>query len=291
MFPILKRIRTCFHPAILLAASTGLTKAEDLGGTNRAPYTLFNPTPESAMRAWYTDNAGNSPYTIDAGHFAASVVAMEYGYAQQNFTVGYASQVFWGFGDIQLKAGLLNDLDVELVQQPYQTIKTSVSGVGFPVPSQTVNGFGDLSSRLKWNLWGNNGGPTALAISGSVFFPTGSGPFKPQHVGGGPEAEFAAFLPIDFQLRVVSNASFYESSQQFENLISLTHRVAGPLEAYCSFNTLVNNVANAEWVGTVRLGLNYRPLKNLELFTSYAFAVNTTLDSDYIVSLGVAGRF
>ena len=41
----------------------------------KSQYTLFNPTPSESMRAWRTDRAGVSPYTIDAGHFEFDLAA------------------------------------------------------------------------------------------------------------------------------------------------------------------------------------------------------------------------
>ena len=38
-----------------------------------------------------------------------------------------------------------------------------------------AEGFGDVTVRMKWNLWGNDGGDTAFALFPFVKIPTGAG--------------------------------------------------------------------------------------------------------------------
>jgi len=196
---------------------------------------------------------------------------------------------------MQLKAGLLNNLDAEATLMPYETDTSTYTG---PFSSrETASGFGDLVSGLKWNLWGNDGGRTAMAVSGMVEFPTGTGILSSHQVEGGPGAEFAAQLPDAFELRIVSSCNFCENAVlkqrevSFGNLISLTHCIVGPLEGYCPFDTHVQTESGSEWAGVVRIGANYRLTKGTEFFIGNDFGVTGTYYSDYHPFIGAAVRF
>src|SRR5204863_6021640 len=129
------------------------------------------------------------------------------------------------------------------------------------------SGFGDLSARVKLNLWGNDGGKTALSVSGNATFPTANARIGSGRYAAGPSVEFAAKLPGEFELRINSGASISEDVRDeiqstFGNLISLSHAIVVPLEEYCAFNTAVFT-RGGDWVGEIRVGLNYRLSRNL----------------------------
>jgi len=52
------------------------------------------PAAESDFRPWRTDHAGESPYTIQPGHFEAEVQAVHYGYSDQEVTAGVVELEF-----------------------------------------------------------------------------------------------------------------------------------------------------------------------------------------------------
>ena len=54
---------------------------------------------------------------------------------------------------LNLKIGLLNNVDAQLVLDPYVEIDIDDNGA-----DETFNGVGDAQLRLKINLWGNDGG-------------------------------------------------------------------------------------------------------------------------------------
>jgi hypothetical protein len=265
---------------------------------DKGHYTLFNATPSESMRPWRTEHAGITPLTIDSGHFEADITAVAYGYDENDFGGNIVSRAeLWSYGITQIKVGLLNRLDAEVILMPYQTITSTVKfgSINF---RNTVSGFGDVVSRLKLNLWGNDGGKTALSISGDVRYPTakhgvgelGSGQFE-----GGPAVEFAAQLPWDFELRINNAVNLFEDANDdrqaaFANLISLSRRIIGNLEGYCVFSTSISTISGAEWFGAMKIGLNYRVAKNVELYLGNSFGV-TDNALDYAPFLGIAARF
>jgi len=286
------------------------TFAAELIPDDKSQYTLFNPTPADSMRPWRTDQAGVSPYTIDAGHFEVNLTALTYGYdeSEQFFAFSQVGPFFrlkiiteaWTYGAFVAKVGLANRLDAEVGIVPYETITTQpqpvlIGPTGQPIiPRQTASGFGDVVSRLKFNVWGNDGGKTALSVSGIVKFPTadkdlGNGQFE-----GGPALEFAAQLPCGFELRIDSVVILFEDALNnrqaaFNNLLSLSHQIIGNLEGYAMFDTFAFTT-DAEWVGSLKAGLNYRIAKNIELYVGNTFGV-TDNAFDYRPFIGVAARF
>src|SRR6185369_298010 len=261
--------------AMLLASVVWSGRAEN--AVDKSEYTLINPTPKDLMREWYTDHSGNSPYTIDAGHFAADV---GFSYFYDQYTTGpfTVTETGWAIGGTRVKVGLLDNLDVSASIVPYQTITMSAGGL-----RQTASGSGNLSTALKWNLWGNDGGTTALAISGGVTFPTGTGDFSDDLYTGFVGAEFAAHLPYGFMLQIDNSIGLADFSTTtngpsrfeaaFGNFISVSHAIVNDVTAYCAFTTSVSTVAGSDWLGTIVVGVDYRVKENIELYIGDAFYV------------------
>ena len=285
--------------SVLAASVFTSAHAADLTTEDKSQYTLFNPTPSESMRDWRTDHAGTVPYTIDAGHIEADVVGVSYGYDEQDFggSVMIRTEA-WSYGITQIKLGLLNRLDAEVSIRPYQTITSTLKFGSTTVFRDTVSGFGDVVSRLKVNVWGNDNGKTALSISGDVKFPTakqGPGELGNGQFEGGPALECAAQLPWKFELRINSAVNFFEDASDsrqvsFGNLMSLSHSIVHNLEGYCAFATSVSTIANADWLGTVKVGFDYRVTKTVELYMGNSFGV-TDNAMDYQPFVGVAARF
>jgi hypothetical protein len=291
--------------SVLAAAFLTSSRGDEPSTEDKSHYTLFNPAPADSLRVWRTDHAGVVPYTIDAGHLEVDVTAVSYGHDDELVGFFFVSGIglvelrgkleIWRYGFTQIKIGLLNNLDAEVMIEPYQTITATVqTPLLFRPFRRTVSGFGDLSSRVKLNVWGNDGGKTALSISGNATFPTANARIGGGRYAAGPSLEFAAQLPGDFELRINSGASIFEDNRDkiqstFGNLISLSHPIVGGLEEYCAFNTAVFT-SSTDWLGEIRVGLNYRFARNFELYAGSAFGV-TDNAMDYQPFAGLVARF
>jgi hypothetical protein len=305
--------------ALLLASALVVTaRAED--STNKTDYTLLNPVPAALMREWHTDHAGVSPYTVDAGHYEADIYALQYQQRDDTYRnpryyalppLVYAVGA-WTYGAMNLKAGLLNNLDAEVTIVPYETVTQTWKGIGLNERS-TSSGFGDTTARLKLNVWGDDGKTTALSVSGVVKFPTAADNLGSGLYEGGPSIEFAARLPYGFELRVDSAVMLDQTSDwnaAFENLLSVSHRITGNLEGFCVFDTVtyatsgnlfmiiepgphglfVGEAVKSTWSAVIEPGLNYRLKENVELFALAGFGVNGAV-YDYNPAVGIDVRF
>jgi len=97
-----------------------------------------------------TDGPGSteSPYTVDAGHFQVEMTLVSYLY---DGIVRRRDAAIRGVGHRtqNLKIGLLNQLDVQLLLEPYNVHYESEDGTRV-----TRRGYGDTTVRVKYNFLG-----------------------------------------------------------------------------------------------------------------------------------------
>lgn len=119
----------------------------------------------AAMRELETDrpDATESPVTVDRGHFQLESSFFSF---SRDDSGGIRTET-WGVGESNIKYGLTDAMDLQLIFTPY--VKETVTAGG----SKTrVEDFSDLTIRLKHNVWGNDDGTTALGVMPVVKIPT-----------------------------------------------------------------------------------------------------------------------
>src|ERR1051325_2051642 len=103
------------------AESAGAVKPE----VDKSSFNLFNPTPKEHLRDLDPDYPGSteSPYTVDAGHFQVEMRWITYSLDRESFH-GVTQRIEeWSIAPMNLKIGLLNQMDAQLLFEPY-TIQT-----------------------------------------------------------------------------------------------------------------------------------------------------------------------
>ncbi|MBL6920561.1 MAG: transporter [Akkermansiaceae bacterium] len=135
---------------LLLSASTSIILAES---PEKRSFNFFNPTPNHLLRELSPDrpDATESPLTVDAGRFALE--ASLFDYRRDNGAETYT------YGQLNFKAGLTHDIDLQTI-------------VDLSSDTPDGDGFGDVTLRLKYNVYGNDGGDSALALMPFVKVPT-----------------------------------------------------------------------------------------------------------------------
>ncbi|HEY9247818.1 MAG TPA: transporter, partial [Rariglobus sp.] len=153
----MKRLRPLAF--VSLAAFTAGTARAD-----KSACTLFDPTPRDLMRELSTDRPDQteSPYTVDAGHWQIEFDFVNYTYDRD---AGVRSET-WNIAPVNVKLGLTNTADLQVIFDSYSTGR--VRSAGATVPTRD---WGDITLRLKQNLWGNDGGDTAFALMPFVKLP------------------------------------------------------------------------------------------------------------------------
>lgn len=280
---------------LLIAVSCTSVRADEGKPAKKSRFTLFNPTPRELMREMTTDRPDKteSPYTVDAGHFQVEADILNYAYDRHNTDFNDTRVETVSIAPINLKAGLCNNVDLQLVIETYTSVRThdrSTGGV------QRNRGFGDMTPRLKWNIWGNDGGSTALALMPFVKLPTNQDDLGNDSVEGGLIVPFAVELPYDWSMGLMTEFDFVRDSvgtghhAEFINTITFGHDIVGNLAGYVEFFSLVSAKSNSEWVGTVNLGLTLGLTDDIQLDAGVNLGVTRSAD-DINPFLGISWRF
>ena len=276
--------------AVLGVAPVARAPAQGTPLPDKSGYNLFHPVPEALMRELSPDRPDEteSAYTVDAGHYQLEMDFVNFTYDKLSGPTTKA----WEVGDFNFKAGLLNNVDVQLVYDNYLNVQTK-DGLG---NAATQSGFGDFTTRLKINLWGNDGGATAFALLPYVKFPTSTDHLGNNAVEGGVIFPLAVSLPHDFDLSLETAASLMKNDEnggyheEFIASASLDHQIIGKLSGFVEWFSDFTTERHAGWVGTVDTVLEYLVTKNIQLDCDCYFGV-TPAAADYNPFCGFTVRF
>ncbi len=281
-------------PATEAAAQSepGIIASQGTAAPDKSAYTLFNPTPPDQMRELSTDRPDKteSPYTVDAGHFQ---LEMDLANFTATDTDGGRVRAF-NIAPINLKIGLLNQVDLQFVFDSYLHVSTRVRGA--TPETTTPSGIGDFTTRLKINLWGDERGQTAFALLPFVKIPTNTDGLGNNGVEGGLLLPLGVKLPADFDLGTEAGFSFYRNSfdssyhAEFIQSVTVGHAIAGKLSGYLEFFSNLSTERQSGWVATADAGLAYLVTENLQLDGGCNFGVTKAAD-DFNPFVGLTVRF
>ncbi len=275
----------------LLAASRTMAQETNSVPPDKSVFNLFNPTPPGLMRELNPDRPDKteSPYTLDAGHF---MLEMDFANFTYDKTDGTATRA-WNIAPFNLKAGLFNNVDVQFVFDNYLRVRTDDRVAGTSI---TQSGVGDLTTRLKINLWGNDGGQTAFGLLPYLKIPTSSDNLGNDAVEGGVIFPLAIKLPHDFDLGLETAFSCLRDDNDnnyhadFINSVTLDHAIAGKLSGYLEFFSDISAERHSAWIGTVDVGLEFLVTENIQLDCGCNFGV-TRAAYDFNPFAGITVRF
>jgi hypothetical protein len=149
---------------------------------------------------------------------------------------------------------------------------------------------------LKINVWGNDGGRTALGFLPFVKFPTNSDQLGNNSVEGGALLPFAAKLPAGFDMGMESGLRFLRNEvgrsyhEEFVQSVTFGHALIGKLEGYLEFFSSVSTERGSGWIGTVDFGLTYAIAGNVQLDCGGNVGVRRAAD-DLNTFTGITVRF
>jgi hypothetical protein len=141
-----------------------------------------------ALRELTTDrpDATESPFTVDAGHVQLEMDGVSY---TRNRLDGVRTTE-WVFAPFNVRYGLTPNLEAGIFVVPHVRV-TEQDRNG---PKQTVRGIGDTTLRVKLNLRGNDGGPTAFGLMADLKLPTAAEGL------GNDRTEGALTFPIAYEI-------------------------------------------------------------------------------------------
>ena len=261
---------------LLLAASS---RGSDEPTRSKGDYTLFSPTPASQLRELSPDRPDKteSPYTVDAGHFQLEMDFITY---SRDESVAPATET-WNFAPLNLKVGLSSTTDLQLVFDDY----LRVSRKNGNAPDTVQSGVGDLTARLKFNLWGDDAGRTALALLPFVKAPTSSAHLGNGAVEGGVIVPGAIKLVGGWDLgwesafSLLRNTGGHGYHGDFIESVTCDRGIAGSLSGYLEFFSDFSAEPHAPWIGSVDAGLEYALGKNVQLDCGCNFGVTRSAEA------------
>ncbi|MFA6544825.1 MAG: transporter, partial [Limisphaerales bacterium] len=254
----MKTLRNPPTLALLLTAwAVSVARAE--APPDKSQYHLFNPTPPRWMREMSTDRPDKteSPFTVDAGHYQVEMDFVTYSYDKHNPARDGTIVRTWNVAPVNLKVGLLNDVDFQLILQPHTYVHTSDPAAGV----SRQRGFGDILTRVKWNVWGNDGGGTAFALMPYVKWPANQNQLGNHSVEGGLILPLAVKLPAGWDMGLMTQLDLLRDTTtsgyhpEFVNTVTFSHDIVGSLGGYVEFFSSFSTERSSSWAGTVDLGL------------------------------------
>jgi hypothetical protein len=268
------------------AASPAVAQVSDKTG-----YSLTNPTPREALRELSTDRPDKteSPYTVDAGRVQ---VELDFG----SYTLdreGRSRSETWAILPMNLKVGLTNRTDLQLLIEPHvrQTVIDRATS-----SRNRISGFGDLTIRLKRNMWGNDRGRTALALMPFVKLPTSTNGI------GNDAVEFGLILPLAIrisdrlgiglmtELDMLQEADGEGHAPTFINSATASFSLTDRLGIYTELFTERSTERGATWTVTGDAGLTYALTDDLQLDGGVNLGLTDAAD-DLQLFVGISRRF
>jgi len=240
---------------------------------DKSAYTLFNPTPDDALRSFNTDRPpkANSPYTVDAGHFQYETDIAVFGYGN---TDGVKTQD-WTVADPTLKLGLTNTIDSELQITPYESVVTKIAG-----NTTSVSGYGDTFARLKINMLGDDHGAVAVALLPYVKLPTAQSGLGNGSIEGGLILPISISAPDGFTMIVMPEGDYLKDTAgsgyhvAFDFLINVSHPLDKHWTLYTEVFTSQSFQSQDKPIYTLDEALTCALTQNLQLDFGGNFSLN-----------------
>jgi Putative MetA-pathway of phenol degradation len=246
-------------------AEPGVDAASSAPKPDKSQYTLFNPTPTSQMRDFNPDRPSQTdgPLTIDAGHFQIEMGLVTYSRDRTDLT--RLDQ--FDFGQFNLRIGLLNNVEFDVIGTPYSYVRTVDRTTG---EKRLQRGFGDLTLRSKINLVGNEGGNFSFGLIPFLNLPTATDNLGAGDVEGGLGLPVQFNLPGGWQMGAETSFNLKRSQDggvhwEYDNSIELSRSIVEKLGGYVEFFSQISTEAHQGWIGTVDGGFTYQISGNVQI--------------------------
>jgi Putative MetA-pathway of phenol degradation len=223
---------------------------------------IFPALAVEPLRPLSTDrpDTTESAYSVDQGHFQ---LEME----MAAFTRDGGDWTDYTLGELNAKFGLTPCSDLQLVMPFYTHARDGDEGSG------------DTEMRLKYNLWGNDGGETAMALMPFVKIPTAHGDLGNGDIEGGLIAPFAFSAPGAWSCAVMGEVDLGKDED------GGGYNVLGLASATASHAITENTAGFLELVGI----FSAETSKDIEAYfnTGMTWAITATLQLDGGVRVGL----
>lgn len=243
-----------------------LMLALSLSTISAPAYDLFHPVPTDKLRELNTDRPDKteSPVTVDAGHLQYETDLFNW---HRDQGAGVRTDA-WAINAYNLKLGLLDNVDLQLVFDPSdgQRVEDLNSG-----GVQTLQGNGDLLFRLKVHLYDGQGWVPAFGVMPFIKSPTAAEGLGNGFTEGGLILPAAWDLPAGFGLGAMAefDAAHDSVGDHFhvDSIVSasLSHGLLGPSEAYLEYWALVSGEGGVDGQQSLDSGVTWEVVPNVQV--------------------------
>lgn len=260
---------------------------------DKSHYTLFNPTPADRMRPFNTDRPtkSNVPYTVDAGHIQYEGDIFVYGYDDRNSPD--TNVTTWVLGNPTFKLGLTNYMDAEVNFSAYNIVRSQTRSTG---AISSANGFGDVYTRFKVNLLGNDGGDAAFALIPYAKWPTAPLGVGNRFVEAGAIAPLALSLPAGFTTILMGEFDYVKNPNDagyhaaFPALININREIVKGVTGYAEIYADWSTHPDVKDIYTLDFAIAWSPIANFQLDVGINIGLNAAAPP-YQIYMGIAQRF
>ena len=224
------------------------------------------------LREMTTDrpDATESPFTVDAGHLQLEMHGVGYTRDEADGVKSTLREI----APFNLRLGLTSILEAGVFFSPYVRSEEQTAG-GTAIVHR---GVGDTVVRLKTNVWGNDGGETALGVFFDVKLPTAAEGL------GNDEVEGAIIMPFAYELgrnwaggMMTAVEIRYTDAARYRPVwintmtfgCDLTTKTGGFLE-------LTSELGDGPHVATFNMGLTYRLNPDTQFDAGINFGISKT---------------
>ena len=267
--------------------------------TDKSQYNLFRPTPNDLLREFSSSRPDQTTgaHSVDAGHYY-----LETG-AAYSLDLGATRTDTWNyFQSTHIRAGLTNDIELELIWSGLDETRTRSIGAGPNGKQRTdgdIVGATNLTVRTRLILLGNDSKKFAFSIDPEIILPTQSHHTDSEHVQGDVILATSFKLPdgfsttINVQPGVVRNGNDTDDEFGLVTGITLYHdlfRKQDRVQLYLEYyDTLVTGAQSSD-ARQADIGVRWRPLENLQFDAGCNFGVSADAP-DFQPFVGVVTRF
>lgn len=245
-------------------------------------YSLFNPVPKDKMKEMETDrpDATENAYTVEPGHFQMETDLFKH-FSNKKSDVISSGNIF-NLGNY--KFGLTERMDIQLVIPGYVNNITRERNSKKII--SRMAGFDDITIRLKYNIWGNAGGTTALAVIPFLSLPTSS--FSNNGIQGGIIFPFGVELKqgLDFGtqlgMEIVNEDDNYRSNFLYSFTFgkSVSNKIDVFAEAFTLYSPYLNNTEIF-----IDGGIIFSFSKNFNIDAGFNYGIKKNADKVFFTGL------
>lgn len=217
-----------------------------------------------------------SPHTVDAGHFQFEMELASWSRDGDDEE--------FSLGELNAKIGLNNCTDLQVVMPFYTHV------------SHGAEGFGDVEVRVKYNLWGNDEGATALALMPFVKVPTANGDLGNDEFEGGLIVPFGFDGPAGWSCAVMAEADLEaDEDGGGHHLVAVTtattsHSVTENTGIFLELVSVLSAESGADWEAYFNTGMTWAITPTWQLDGGIRVGL-TDAATDFTPFLGLSSKF